>query len=168
MMKTSLSNPNLESEYHAFSRLGLDNPIVTEDELIRQFRGIRVPEALFNDNGTVVSVEVKRIIGNALPIGGGGRRRIRRYVRGKERIIWPWTSSVETALSKLHHNIATEYNVNTHVAVFLVPDTLSCSDVQRVQRHINTIAYSFLSKKWTPTKVKYHILTCDEYFFDRV
>ena len=47
-----------ESEKIAFSKLGLKNPIASENELIKIFDGLKVPEAIFNDNGTIVSVEV--------------------------------------------------------------------------------------------------------------
>ena len=157
----------LESERYAFSRLGLGDPIVTEDELIKQFAGLRVPEALFNQDGNIISVEVKRIIGNSLPMSADGRRRIRRYVNGKERIVWPWTSSVEIALSKLNHVIAARYNVNTHVAVFLIPETLNGSEKGKVVKRIHAIASDFMMNNKTTTKVKYYILYCDKYYFDR-
>lgn len=158
---------SMESEYHAFSRLGLGDPIVTEKELIKLFDGSKVPEALFYSEGKTISVEVKRIIGNTLPKCGGGKKRIKRYVRGKERIIWPWTSSVEVALSKLDMQIAKKFNVDIHLAVFLLPDHLNDNVKHRVIKHINNVAMSFLSTKHTPTKVKYYIITCDNYFFDR-
>jgi len=157
-----------ESEERAFQILGLKNPIISEDELIRRFEGLKVPEALFYDNGTTVSVEVKRIIGNTLPHCGKGRRRIKRYVKGRERIIWPWTSSVETALSKLHSSIAHEFCVSIHIAVFLIPDILSNSVKERIIRHIETIASTFLTERNTSTKVKYFIFDCDEKYFDRL
>jgi len=50
----------------------LKNRIISENELIKKFNGLKVPEALFDDDGTIVSVEVKRIIGNALPHSGKG------------------------------------------------------------------------------------------------
>lgn len=159
---------SFESEEHAFKILGLKNPIISENELIKKFEGIRVPEALFNDNGTIVSVEVKRIIGNTLPLCGQGRRRIKRYVKGRERIVWPWTSSVETALSKLHSIIANEFCVSIHVAVFLIPEFLSNSVKERIIRHIKTIATTFLTYKTTSTKVKYFIFGCDKKYFDRL
>lgn len=158
---------SFESEEHAFKILGLKNPIISETELIKKFEGLKVPEALFDDNGTIVSVEVKRIIGNTLPKSGQGRRRIKRYVKGRERIIWPWTSSVETALSKLHSNVANEFCVNVHVAVFLIPAFLSNSVKERIIRHIETIATTFLTDKNTSTKVKYFIFDCDDKYFDR-
>lgn len=162
---------SFESEEHAFKILGLKNPIISENELIKKFEGLRVPEALFNDNGTIVSVEVKRIIGNTLPHCGQGRKRIKRYVKryvnGRERIVWPWTSSVETALSKLHSNIANEFCVNIHVAVFLIPSFLSNSVKERIIRHIETVATTFLTDKNTSTKVKYFIFGCDDKYFDR-
>ena len=157
----------LESEERAFQILGLKNPIINEEELIKKFDGIKVPEAVFDDNGTIVSVEVKRIIGNTLPLCGEGKRRITRYVNGKERIIWPWTSSVETALSKLHVNIAKAFSVDVHLAVFLIPEYLSSGVKYKIKRHIRTIAHSFLTSTTTSTKVKYVIFNCEKKYFDR-
>tara|TARA_Y100000389_G_C17425282_1_gene499206 strand:+ start:343 stop:828 length:486 start_codon:yes stop_codon:yes gene_type:complete len=159
---------SFDSEEHAFKILGLKNPIISETELIKKFEGLKVPEALFNDNGKIISVEVKRIIGNTLPQCGEGRRRIKRYVKGRERIIWPWTSSVETALSKLHSNVANEFCVKIHVAVFLIPEFLTNSVKERIIRHIKTISNSYLTDKHTSTKVKYFIFDCDEKYFDRL
>ena len=166
-MIKNLNSRTAESEYHAFSRLGLGKPIITERELINMFFGSRVPEALFNHKGKILSVEVKRIIGNALPDCGDSRRKIKRLVRGKEQIVWPWTSSVETALSKLDIQIATQFNVDMHLAVFLLPDYLNNSVRQRVIKHIHNVAVTYLSEGNTSTKVKYYIITCDGYFFDR-
>ncbi len=158
---------NFDSEERAFEILGLKNRIISENELIKKFNGLKVPEALFDDNGTIVSVEVKRIIGNTLPHSGKGRRRIKRYINGKERIIWPWTSSVETALSKLHSNIANEFCVNIHVAVFLIPEYLSNTVKYRTIRHIENISNTFLADTTTSTKVKYFIFNCEDKYFDR-
>ena len=58
--------------------MGLGDPKVPEEELIRRFKGMRVPEGIFvNDSDECVSVEVKRIIGNTLPSMAGGRRDIK-------------------------------------------------------------------------------------------
>lgn len=157
-----------ESEKLAFSKLGLKNPIVSEDELIKTFDGLKVPEAIFDDNGTIVSVEVKRIIGNALPECGQGRRRIKRYINGRERTIWPWTSSVESALSKLHSDIAEQFSISVHLAVFLIPEYLSNSVKNRIARHIRQTASAFLTSNITSTKVKYFIFNCEERYFDRL
>lgn len=157
-----------ESEKIAFSKLGLKNPIASENELIKIFDGLKVPEAIFNDNGTIVSVEVKRIIGNALPECGQGKRRIKRYINGRERTIWPWTSSVESALSKLHSDIAEQFSISVHLAVFLIPEDLANSVKNRIARHIQHTASTFLTSNSTSTKVKYFIFNCEERYFDRL
>jgi hypothetical protein len=157
-----------DSENYAFDRLGLNNPIVSEDELIRSFDGLKVPEAIFDDNGKIVSVEVKRIIGNALPSCGQGKRNIRRFVKGREKIIWPWTSSVESACSKLHSSIAKKFAIDLHLAVFLIPECLSNSVKSRIARHIRYAACNFLTSNVTSTRVKYFIFTCEEKYFDRL
>tara|TARA_B110001452_G_scaffold43466_2_gene33300 strand:+ start:11774 stop:12232 length:459 start_codon:yes stop_codon:yes gene_type:complete len=149
--------------------MGLGDPKVPEEELIRRFRGMRVPEGIFvNDRDECVSVEVKRIIGNTLPSMAGGRRHIKRSVRGREHIIWPWTSSVENALSKLRLEIAKTYDIKVHHAVFLIPYSLPERSRRRVIEHITTVATRHLQTYDTSTKVVYHIFQSDETIFDRL
>ena len=155
-----------ESERHAFERLGLSEPQVSEDELVREFDG-RVPEGIFTVESKVLSVEVKRIVGNSLPKGGGGRRRITRMVDGRKRIVWPWTSSVETALSKLSDAVAERYNVCEHHAVFLIPTSLPSAAKQRTIQHIVHTADRYLGRNIVQTKVRYHIFETEDRFFDR-
>lgn len=157
------------SEEHAFSRLGLGDPIAKEEDLVHDFPGLKVPEGIFRQRGgQIVSVEVKRVIGNSLPPGSGGRRRITRFVRGKERIVWPWTSSVETALSKLDRAIAEHFRVQLHHAVFLLPRSLTTRTRRKVIDHIASTARDFLSEHSLATKVIYHIFDCDDAYFDRM
>lgn len=155
-----------ESERHAFERLGLSDPCVAEHELLKEFEG-RVPEGIFQVGSKVLSVEVKRIVGNTLPKGGGGRRRITRIVAGRERIIWPWTSSVEMALSKLSDEVAAKYHVHEHHAVFLIPLSLPVTTKNRMKQHIASVACRCLETKTYARKVRYHIFESEDRFFDR-
>jgi len=159
---------SLDSEIHAFDRLGLKNPVVSESELIKMFNGLKVPEAIFYVDGKMMSIEVKRIIGNTLPSCGEGKRNVKRYVKGKHRISWPWTSSVECALSKLHRSVAENFAINLHLAVFLIPEYLSNSTKNRINRHIHDVANNFFITHVTSTKVKYLILNCERKYFDRL
>ena len=170
-MPTLLSQrvPSNVSERHAFERMGLGDPKVPEHELVRLFKNVPVPEGIFIDKDSqCVSVEVKRIIGNSLPSMAGGRRHIKRSTRGRQHIIWPWTSSVENALAKLHVDIAAEYNVKVHHAVFLVPRSLPRKSQNKVVEHINTTASRFLQARVFSTKVCYHIFVCNDNIFDRL
>lgn len=164
--KESTMHRGFESERHAFQRLGLSDPHVSEGELVREFEG-RVPEGIFMTGAKVLSVEVKRIVGNSLPKDAGGRRRITRMVDGRERIVWPWTSSVETALSKLSYAIAQRYKVCEHHAVFLIPRSLPPAVKQRTVQHITSVADHYLGTHSFHRKVRYHIFETEDCFFDR-
>tara|TARA_B100000683_G_scaffold200328_1_gene193600 strand:- start:364 stop:861 length:498 start_codon:yes stop_codon:yes gene_type:complete len=165
-----MGSRGLLSERYAFQRLGLlDRHMkASETELIREFDGLCVPEAIFEIEGGTVSVEVKRIVGNSLPRDGGGRRRITRVRNGKERIVWPWTSSVESALSKLQAPIASTYGVDEHLAVFLIPSSLPARVKQRTVRHIHRVAHRFFVGTDPVVKTRYHIFETHSDVFDRL
>ena len=164
-----------ESECHAFERIGVSRtPRVRECELVRRFENTCVPEGIFDaPEGHAMSVEVKRIVGNTLP-SDVTRRAPRKITRracfgARSRIVWPWTSSVETALCKLDERIARAYGVKVHVAVFLVPRSLPSRCKGRVRDHIHRVAQSVLSgPTLLSTKTIYHIVECDDVFFERL
>lgn len=162
---------SLASEQYAFHQLGLEKPLVSEQQLISRFDGTRVPEGIFahpRDGSMRVSVEVKRIIGGKLPSGGGGRRVIRRRCKGGDHIIWPWTSSVEAAFSKLHDDIADEFRVSEHHTVFLIPMSIDAKTWTRTVRHIHDIAAHYTKTHSLSRPVIMHILRCDDIMFDRL
>ena len=162
----------IASEEYAFRRLGLGSPIVTESELVSSFAGCRVPEGIFIDPVDPerrVSVEVKRIVGGHLPDRTHPRRVLRRHtVRGGDEIIWPWTSSVETALSKLDASIASNFDVRLHHAVFLTPQSMNARTRRRTQNHIDRVARSFLSHANLNYRVRIHVFTCEDSLFYRL
>ncbi len=121
------------SEEFAFEHLGFRDKIKSEVELMHEQKSC-IPEAIFRYNDKNVSVEVKRIIGNYLPEEGGGRRVIRR----RKHIIWPWTSTVEAAINKLHESIVDSYFVQEHHIVFVIPDNLSKRSYSRLCLHIRS------------------------------
>ena len=165
-----LHERDLRSEKFAFDALRLDDPVVKECDLIHEFDGLKVPEGIFRDpvdNDRNISVEVKRIIGIDLPTCGGGRRKILRRVNRNERIIWPWTSSVHLAISKLHPRIAQVYNVHSHHVVFIIPVSLTDSVKRRTIQHIKRVTTSFLQSYTPVRRTRLHIVEGMDELFDR-
>jgi len=163
---------SLASELYAFECLGLTGKacIRTEQELLEECNTGPVPEGIWECAGQVVSVEVKRIAGNTLPIADNpdGRRQI--FRRG--RIIWPWVSTVHYAICKCTCEAVTTYNVDVHYAVFLVPESMNTSARERTYRHIQHVAkqtYSALTSSMKlGVKVKAVMLTAPDVVFDRL
>lgn len=129
-----------DSEVYALACLGMsfDTCVRREVELMREcvtnLMCMPVPEGIWTIDDKSYSVEVKRIVANRLP--EGTPRRIRR--RGK--IIWPWTSTVESAIRKCTSMIAQRYAVDTHCVVFVVPETLSVKHKRKMSKHITEAA----------------------------
>jgi hypothetical protein len=167
------------SEVFAVRALGFDNPVIGEKDLMRQFPGLKVPEGIFNDpaapKDSLCSVEVKRIIGGRLPSDHGGVRVLRRQhihtstcrVRSRGApIVWPWTTSVEAALCKLHPIIMHRYKISTHHAVFLVPESAPVRMQRKIGRHILSI--TDLHVDTLEYKVRIHMFKCPDHLFDRL
>ena len=160
------------SENYAITRLRC-RPIVTERQLQEKFMGQRVPEGIFKRNGEIVTIEVKRIPGNELPYETSKKRCIKLSDSNRKaaprHIRWPWTSTVKTALSKLQPDIAANYNVCKHTAVFLIPTSLPAKAKKRTIQHITTVADGFLSSHTSKSfKVEWCILETPDEFFDRL
>lgn len=138
---------SLPSECYAFEFLGLceHHKLKSEDEIIREREHGTVPEAIFKhpDTQKIISVEVKRIVGNALPKEGKGRRLIRR----RKSIIWPWTSTVQAALGKAHATLVKTYMVEEHYVVFVVPDNLSPRSFNRLRAHVMSAIDEFFAEQ---------------------
>lgn len=160
------------SELFAFQRLGLCDPIVNELTLVKTFVGCKVPEGIFvhpDDDTRRISVEVKRIIGGRLPMDGGGHRVIRRHSKrhGGDKIIWPWTSSVESALTKVNAEITRTYGLVEHHAVFLVPESMTKRTQARTMRHIIDVARMHLRDHPPPCRIRLHMVSGDDDLFER-
>jgi len=161
---------SLPSEKYVFEQLGLTSHSLfrSEEELIREAEkrgGGRVPEGIWKLPGKLVSVEVKRIAGNTLPVHNNpdGRRRIVR--RGK--IVWPWQSTVQCAVQKACSFSLLEYGVSMHYAVFLLPETMSSSEQGRTTRHILDAAAEEAGKRKDGVKVSVVVMTGPVTLFDR-
>ena len=157
------------SEEYAFEHLGLsiNEQIKSEYDLITEFEGCCVPEAIFNHNGKNISVEVKRIIGNQLPIESTGRRVIRR----RKQIVWPWKSTVEASLSKLNESIVHRYHIQEHHVVIVVPDNLTGKAHRKLLSHVYDTQQVYLET--TPCVLKHnhiflHVIKGDVELFDRM
>ena len=129
------------------SQLGLTQLVRSEEELMSEAEergGGPVPEEIWRMDDTLLSVEVKRISGNTLPVQNNpdGRRRILR--RGK--IVWPWQLTVHCAVQKASSPPVVWYKVHVHYAVVLIPDTMSSSEQERTCRHIRDAAASAMRR----------------------
>lgn len=158
------------SESYAFKHLGFSHyhQLKSEQDLIDENSIGTVPEAIFQNpfNNRIMSVEVKRIVGNNLPKEETGRRIIRR----RKQIIWPWTSTVEAALSKANARIVSMYMIEEHHVVFVVPDKLTDRAHTRVISHIQeTIAayYKNGNAVMKQNKTHVHIIKGPSNLFDR-
>ena len=112
----------------------------------------------------LVSVEVKRLIGNELPVDS--RTNSRRKIWERNKITWPWKKTVLSALEKANPEIVKEYGITSHHIVFLVPDTLSKHSSSRLEKRALSVVemyVSFLSVK----RVFVHFLPTPSHHFDR-
>lgn len=160
------------SEDYAFDHLGLTerDKIKSEDDLIQELSQFcTVPEGIFRHpkSQRIVSVEVKRIIGNSLPQdNNNGRRKILR----REKITWPWHSSVRAALEKANDRTVTTYKVEEHHVVFVVPDCLSLKNYNRLVTHVQETVDNYFHVQSHPmkrNKVQIHIIRGPSELFDR-
>ena len=150
---------SLPSEHFALEQLGIVDCIRSEDELMQEYT-TRVPEGIFFMDGKVVSVEVKRIIGNWLPVeqNPDGRRRI--FRRG--RIVWPWRSTIESALKKSFSQAVLDYRVQIHYVAIVIPESLSEHHKARLEKHIRQVSTD------TMVKTKVCIFEGPDQLFDRI
>tara|TARA_B100000787_G_scaffold155797_1_gene131525 strand:- start:413 stop:907 length:495 start_codon:yes stop_codon:yes gene_type:complete len=164
-----MSDPrSLASELYAFSYLGLpiEDMIVSERELIDNYgtQGMNVPEAIFTVDNQRITVEVKRIPGNNLPDDGSPRRSLRR----RNRIIWPWTSTVERALKKTSPLLSFDYDIVCHHVVFVIPDTLARKKKMRLHNHVNTAVDQYKNDDCVHPNIRVHIIDGPLVLFDRL
>lgn len=130
---------SLASEEFAFRYLGITKIILSEDALISKYssRGLKVPEIVAydpKDPSRIISVEVKRICGNQLPLDHTGQTR-RKLKRGNH-YVWPWTTTVRNAFSKAHPQLVQDMNIHAHHIVFVIPLSLSQRSLNRISDRI--------------------------------
>ena len=139
------------SECFALAELGLSasNRLHSETELIELHRRT-VPEGIFRHPLTqrIISVEVKRIVGNTLPSDA------RRKLRDRRGIMWPWRNTVHMAIAKAHDDIVRLHGVEEHHVVFVVPDTLARRAYDRLVRHIIDATNEYLRCAYHPLDSK--------------
>lgn len=167
-----MSDPrSLDSELHAFSYLKLDpndreQLAASERDLIDSYgsHGLPVPEAIFKVANKRVTVEVKRIPGNTLPLENGSQRKLTR--RGF--YVWPWKSTVFNAMKKATPRLSLEYGIVIHHVVFVVPDNLTRKTRCRLQNHILSAVNEFRHDENVHPKIQVHIIDAPVEMFDRL
>ena len=160
----------LPSEEFALRQLGLDTRhcIKSEEELLYECNGFgHVPEGIFKHpkSRKVVSVEVKRIVGNSLPKECGGR-----LIRRRKHIVWPWNSTVFAAMDKASEFIVNTYNIQEHHICVVIPDSLNEKACNRLHTHILDAMNYYFDVKQTSIKHKQfhlHIMKGPSELFDR-
>lgn len=154
-----------QSEEYAFKALGFKKH-VDEEELMREFNNICVPEGIFLDEEERnVSVEVKRLIGNQLPVDAKTCQR--RKIWERNHITWPWRKTVLSAVNKAHPDIIYKYDVFAHHIVFLVPDTLPKNGRRRLEKRVITVVEEKVTSISVPKRVYVHFVSAPETHFDR-
>tara|TARA_B100001741_G_scaffold313747_2_gene321667 strand:+ start:326 stop:838 length:513 start_codon:yes stop_codon:yes gene_type:complete len=161
------------SEYFAFKHLGLNetHQIKTENELMSEISTV-VPEGIFRypTNDKIISVEVKRIVGNNLPLDDRHEGSKRRFIRRRKHIIWPWASTVEAALQKANECVIGTYFVEEHHMVFVTPQSLSSRMHHRITEHIHNTVKEYLKREYNIIKsnrIHTHIIQGPDSLFDR-
>lgn len=128
-----------------------------------------VPEGIFRNPFTqqIISVEVKRIVGNSLPKTGGGRKLIRR----RKHIIWPCMSTIVAALEKANEAVVKKYNVEEHYICIVVPETLDKKSFEKIHYHICIVMKKYfethIDECMKPNKIKLYIVKGPSHLFDR-
>ena len=161
---------SLASELYAFEYIGIKTILWEENELITKYaqKGIKIPECIAVDPlnpSNNISVEVKRICGNSLPLDCSGQ--IRRKLRNRrDQITWPWGKTILDSFLKAHPIIINEMNVKTHHIIFVVPNSLSKKNLNKLCRHV----YSHICERYLDTlncDAVIHIIQGNDNMFDR-
>ena len=162
---------SLASEKYALEYLRIKKFVLGETELIDKYasQGVKVPECIAEDPsnpGRLISVEVKRICGNQLPLDYTGQER--RKLRKRNKLIWPWGSTISNSLLKAHPQIVADLKIERHWIVFVVPDSLSNRSLKRMCERIESWVVKGIELVDMPVKyVDVHIIQGDDRLFDR-
>ena len=121
------------SEIAAFELLHIiPAQVICHEGDLTQRHKYAVPELVVClDNARRVSVEVKRLCSVDIPRTTKEGQRVMRQYRGQP--IWPWSSTVRSALGKCHNEIADEYDIKHHHIVFVFPNTMRTKHISRLQ-----------------------------------
>lgn len=160
---------SLASEYFAFSYLGIRDVILEEDALIRRYSGMKVPEMVAVDpchSDRIISVEVKRICGNQLPLDHTGQER--RKLKRHGHYIWPWKTTVSKSLWKAHPKLVNDLHIHAHHIVFVIPKSLSTRALNRLCHRIREACEDEVENcELTLNHVIIHVIQGDDFMFDR-
>ena len=157
---------SLASEVYALGRLCVEKCVRSERELIDEFPGQKIPEGIFYLEGRLVSIEVKRIIGNLLPQEEHETERRKKRSKKGDHISWPWDRTVEMAIEKANDEMLKKYCIRAHHVVFVYPDLLSRRQVSRLRAHVHTTVHR--KKHITPAKIFTHLISGPGFLFDRL
>lgn len=162
---------SLASEQFALEYLGIRQVILDEDDLINRYSsmGLKVPEVVAIDpfhKDRIISVEVKRICGNQLPLDFTGQTR-RKLKRGKH-YIWPWQTTIYNSLRKAHPILVKELKIHVHHIVFVIPSSLTRRSLQRMCDQICLNCQKQIQDfEMILNHVTVHVIQGDDELFDR-
>lgn len=162
------------SEQFAFDYIGIKHVLVEEDVLIHKYacQGVRVPECIAldpDDPDRIISIEVKRICGNQLPLDFTGQ--VRRKLKHRNEIVWPWSKTIHASIEKAHPKIVSDMGVQRHHIVFVVPSSLTPRSLQRlctrIQTSVSRSLDEFSNSEYLMRHYIVHIIQGDDILFDR-
>ena len=160
---------SIASEKFALDYIGINDVLYEEDDLILRYAplGIKTPEVVARDPTNpqrIISVEVKRICGNTLPLENGHRRKL----KNRNVIIWPWTQTVYQSLEKANKKIVHELGIHRHHVVFVVPRSLEKRVLNRLVSRIESTTENYMHRIQLPVRhVVIHVIQGDDTLFDR-
>ena len=162
---------SMASELYALDYIGITHILHEEDELIALFacHGLRVPECIAldpSDPDRIISVEVKRICGNELPLDYTGQTR--RKLRSRNQLVWPWNTTIYNSILKAHPLIIERYRIQRHLVVFVIPYSLNERARNRMCERIQSSVQRNFEK--APDALRHmvvYIIQGDDVLFDR-
>jgi hypothetical protein len=159
------------SEQYALDYLGITNILHEEGELIQLYasQGMSVPECIAldpTDPERVISVEVKRICGNQLPLDFTGQTR--RKLRSRNKLVWPWNTTIYNSILKANPLLIDTYGVQRHIVIFVIPTSLdSRSRTRMCERIQSSVQRNFEKTPSAPKHLIVYIIQGDDVLFDR-
>lgn len=162
---------SLASEEYAFRYLGIRDVVAEEDALIDRYAsmGLKVPEMIALDPldpDRIISVEVKRICGNQLPIDEKNCER--RKLKRRNHYIWPWEKTICNSMMKAHSQIVTDMKIYAHHIVFVIPSSLDRRALRRMCIRIQESCYSNIGEcAMELDRMFVHVIQGDDSLFDR-
>jgi hypothetical protein len=161
---------SLASERFALAYLGIERILLGEDALIDRYAslGLKVPEVIAidpNHADRVISVEVKRICGNQLPLDHTNQ--VRRKLKRGNHYIWPWQTTIYNSVQKAHPKLVSDLKIHVHHIVFVVPLSLDRRSLQRMCDRICAACHKEASGVEYLNHITIHIIQGQDSLFDR-